>query len=450
MFHRPPMMMHTERIARDRPPQPMLPPGLFGGGGPRGPRGGPFGGPRGGRGGGNGMPNMPPGGRPPFGPRFPKRPFQPHFPPPPEQYDFDTYYQDPSAASARDHYAPSLEDEYDSYAQQIQGNMRNFSSPPQKKSRGGGVGSRGGRGGGNSRPGNNIPTLMPSSFNPFAEDDDYLSTTQPPALQLSLGEREYFPPSRGRGGRGRGASSTIQQQRHATQQAQVESFQAKQLMTAAGYGPSSSQSNYLAQEQIPGSSFPPDDPSFQEDSYFDVPHTINGTFNAIPFDYSNLKRKPNGNQNVTKRGGGAPNQAGRGSGRGGNRGNRGGAGGASRGGVGGGKNKKKARHPGLGASKGGANQINPNEMPLGGGGGGGGFGPGAGTFSGGRGGGGRGAGSSNNFGGRGGGGRGGGNQTARYKTKQQAKDDNVEYAEFLANKSWLHQAIPGVVRPAQR
>ena len=44
-------------------------------------------------------------------------------------------------------------------------------------------------------------------------------------------------------------------------------------------------------------------------------------------------------------------------------------------------------------------------------------------------------------GGRGRGGRGGG--AVGFKShKQQVKDDNAEYSEWLANKSWLHQAIP--------
>ena len=61
--------------------------------------------------------------------------------------------------------------------------------------------------------------------------------------------------------------------------------------------------------------------------------------------------------------------------------------------------------------------------------------------------------------GRGGFGRGGGNNRGGgfgrggktpYKTKQQAKEENKEYSDYLLHKPWLHQAIKGTVRPAQR
>lgn len=456
------------RIPRDREMALGCPRPLFRGGGP--PRGG---GPRGGLRGplGGGFPSL-------FEPRFPKRPYQNYqsFQDEEQDFGFDQYYDDPAAAAARDHYN-DLQNEYE----QFQAGMMNpspssYSSPPNKRPRGRGRGTAvtgGRRGAFSAKIGRPIPqlqqplpSLMPESFNPFAEDDaDYEDLTAPvpyqahaagyPSLQLPLGEREYCPSTNGRGGggggrgrgnnaRGRGSGQfqlkkQIQQRQQQLQQV-VQTFQTKQLMVAAGY----SANNYLVPDQIPGTSLANDfdasnnlTTAYPANYYQNPAAGASSSLNAVPFDYSNIRKNNNQSQQrkVLKQQQEFPpgvdpkdyaglkpgakvyvNKLGKVM----VRGNRGG------------RNNKK--RPGLGSKQGEPGPSGSNATPIGGE-----FqaqyqipGPSSSSF---------------NFGGNTANKKG---QYSKYKSKQQVKDDNQEYTDWLASKAWMHQAIPGVVRPVQK
>jgi hypothetical protein len=376
-----------------------------------------------------------------------------------DSYDFDEYYQDPKAATSREHLTafedpsnPYQEDEQfiSGYAREDYQTMelplgeREY-QPPQKKSRG--------KPPNYMNASNRPPPLMGFDFASEEHQEEPIAQVpyqpqQYPELNLPLGASEYY-------------SKENNQQRNKTPNSRFQSYQQqprfqqfthqqKQIAGVQQHPSAFSDAKYFAGDQIPTTStnhsnFDGGLAAYPANYYAGVEDF---TFNAVPFDYNSVKRGRG-------RGG-----RGRGSGRGGGgigkqlqvqtefppgvnpadypdlkpgskvyvnsngkvmvRGARGGQPGKSK--------RGNPRHPGLGSKVAGSGEASSsivsgaNQQPV--------------------------AGPSTSYSRNVTGGAFGG--AKKFKSKEQIKEENQEYSEWLQQKSWLYHAIPGIVKPASK
>lgn len=336
-------------------------------------------------------------------------------------YNFDEYYQDPVVANSRDHYA-ALTDEYEQYQEQVGYSAGQEYYPPSKKSRGrGGMMSSGRLA--------NLPSLMGVRIEPDFVEEPTQVPYQPhayPSFNLPLGEREYYRNGK-KGNKKQQQAATFQknQQQPPQQPLLAQLHQQQQKCNSPQKSQPQNYPNYLVPEQIPGSSST-NSSGFEYSTAYPSNYYAGAVdqLNAVPFDYSNLKsKKPNQQPSNAWQEekhifppGVDPSEYPNlkpgskvyinGKGKVMVRGNRGG--------------KGKKKHPGLGSRKGlnSTPVTGVNNTPIGSSS----SGPAVAgpSFS----------------------------QYMNSKRQEKEKADNQEYSEWLQQKSWLYQAIPGTVRPS--